>query len=199
MAPGWDFVDNDSAPQDENGHGTHVAGTIGARGNNGIGVAGVNWNVTMIPVRVMGGDGFGTTADITSGMRYAVQRGARIVNLSLGGPGDSQAMADVIASAPNVLFVAAAGNGDPDHLGDNNDVAPQYPCNYPAPNVICVAATDQNDRLTGFSNYGLSSVDLAAPGHNVVSSAPASVTAFHNGFDEDVVPWSTGGDRPLGV
>lgn len=193
MIPGWDFVENDATPQDHDGHGTHVAGTIGARGNDSYGVAGLNWRVSIIPIRVFGGDEFGTLGRIVNGMQYAVNQGADIVNLSLGGPGYSQSMADVISGAPDVLFVAAAGNGDPDHVGDNNDVGPIYPCSYSFANVICVAASDSADRLTGFSNYGPTSVDLAAPGQNILSAAPASATAFSTGFEEDAVPFSTGG------
>lgn len=193
MTPGWDFVDGDANPQDENGHGTHVAGTIGARGNDSSGVAGVNWDVSIIPVRVMGGDGFGTMADIVSGTQYAVNQGADVVNLSLGGPTYSQTWANVFQAAPDVLFVVAAGNGGADRVGDNNDSIRDYPCSYPFANIVCVAASDSADRLTGFSNYGSISVDLAAPGQDILSAAPASATAFSSGFEEDAVPFSTGG------
>lgn len=198
MTSGWDFIQNDAVAQDEHGHGTHVAGTIGARGNDGVGVAGINWDVTLIPVRVFGAKAQTSNDIIVSGMQYAVDQGADVVNLSLGGPGRSQAMANVISNAPNVLFVAAAGNGDPDRIGDNNDAAPQYPCNFSSANVICVAASDSADRLTGFSNYGSTSVDLAAPGEDILSAAPAAATAFFTGFEEDVVPFSTGGTSPWG-
>ena len=197
VTSGWDFVENDSVPQDEVGHGTHVAGTIGARGGDSFGVAGVSWDVTIIPVRVLGGDGFGTLADIIDGIDYAVAQGADVVNLSLGGPSRSDAYEDVIASAPGVLFVIAAGNGGEDGVGDNNATLPTYPCDFPSANILCVAATDSRDQLATFSNYG-SSVDIAAPGVSTFSATPASATAFASDFEEDVVPFYTGGTTSWG-
>lgn len=196
VTSGWDFIENDAVPQDENGHGTHVAGTIGASGNDGFGVTGVNWDVTIIPVRVFGKGRLTDTATIVSGMQYAVQQRADIVNLSLGGPSNSQAMRDVIAGAPEVLFVAAAGNGGEDRIGDNVDVHADYPCAYTSANLICVANTDQRDVLAGSSNFGTTSVDLAAPGSNILSNAPATATAFSDGFEGSPVPWSSGGTQP---
>ena len=169
---------------DYNGHGTHVAGTIGARGNNGIGVAGVNWNVHLMPLRVLNGGGSGTNADIAAAFASTcTTHPAQIVNASLGGTGYSTSMRDAIASCPNVLFVVAAGND-----GTNNDSTPHYPCNYGAApdnlaNVICVAATDQNDDLASFSNYG-ASVDLAAPGVGTTSTWPAYDTLYTQGFED---------------
>jgi thermitase len=180
---GWDFVDNDNAPIDENGHGTHVAGTIGARGNNGIGVAGVNWNVSVMPVRA--GDAWGrlTDADVADAFAYACRNGARVVNGSFGATETSQLMYSAIVApeCANTLFVFAAGND-----GANNDAVPRYPCNYRAPNVLCVAATDRNDQLTGFSNYGASSVHLAAPGVDILSTVPGqqAITPVE-GFETD--------------
>lgn len=178
LLPGYDFVDRDNQPFDLVDHGTHVAGTIGARGNDGYGVTGVNWNVSIIPVRVMGGDGLGTNATIAEGMRYAVEQGADIVNLSLGGPGFSRALYDVIAKAPQTLFVAAAGND-----GDNNDSVGSFPCNYELKNIICVGATDSSDVLASFSNFGSKSVDLAAPGVDILSSIPPSSIALEEHFE----------------
>lgn len=175
---GWDFVDDDAEPFDLNSHGTHVAGTIGARGNDGRGVAGVNWDVSIIPVRVMGGDGMGTSADIAAGMRYAVAQGAKVVNMSLGGSQFSRPMYDAIASSPKALFVVAAGNE-----GANNDATGSFPCNYELANVICVAATDARDALAGFSNYGAKKVDVAAPGVDVLSSVPPSSVVFAERFE----------------
>ena len=179
---------------DYNGHGTHVAGTIGARGNNGIGVAGVNWNVHLMPLRVLNGGGSGTNADIANAFASTCStHPAQIVNASLGGTGYSTTMRDAIANCPGVLFVVAAGND-----GTNNDSTPHYPCNYGAapdnlPNVICVAATDQNDNLASFSNYG-ASVDLAAPGVGTTSTWPAYDTLYTPGLRGPVhAGWSRGG------
>jgi subtilisin family serine protease len=178
---------------DYNGHGTHVAGTIGARGNNGIGVAGVNWNVHLMPLRVLNGGGSGTNADIAAAFASTcTSHPAQIVNASLGGTGYSMTMRDAIASCPGVLFVVAAGND-----GTNNDSFPHYPCNYGAApdnlaNVICVAATDQNDVLANFSNYG-AGVDLAAPGVGTTSTWPAYDTLYSQGFEDPFTPWSVTG------
>jgi thermitase len=190
VVAGYDFVQGDADPHDFNGHGTHVAGTIGARGNNRFGVSGVNWEVSLMPVRVLDGSGGGSNATVTAGLTYACSHGANIVNASLGGTGHSTAMRDAIAGCPNTLFVVAAGND-----GVSNDMMPHYPCNYgSAPdnlqNVICVAATDQNDTLASFSNYG-ASVDLAAPGVGVTSTWPAYATFGEDGFEGSVLGWAT--------
>jgi subtilisin family serine protease len=182
MVPGYDFASSDMEPRDENGHGTHVAGTIGARGNNAIGVTGVNWNVALLPVRVLNAAGSGTNADVTDGLVYAAANGAKVVNVSLGCSGCfSQEMKDAIDGAPNTLFVVAAGN-----QGDNNDFVPHYPCNYSSVNLICVAATDEADTLADFSNYGANAVDLAAPGTNIVSTWPAFSNVFTEDFETDL-------------
>jgi len=162
---GWDFVDRDNDPSDANGHGTHVAGTIGARGNDGRGVSGVSWRVSLLPVRVLRPDGSGSVSDAIAGYWYAVRAGARVINVSLGGSGLSRAEADAIAGARDTLFVVAAGND-----GTDNDAVPKYPCNHPAANIVCVAATGRDDALAGFSNFGAASVDLAAPGEDIVST-----------------------------
>ena len=195
VVPGYDFVQDDTDPRDFNGHGTHVAGTIGAKGNNGVGVAGVNWNVHLMPVRVLDGNGSGSSSDITSGFLYACTHGARIVNASLGGGGYYAPMKNAIASpeCANTLFVVAAGND-----GTSDDTMPHYPCNYGAapdklPNVICVAATDQNDALASFSSYGATSVDLAAPGVGVTSTWPAYDTLYTQGFEDPFSSWSLTG------
>ena len=166
---GWDFVDNDNTPVDENGHGTHVAGTIGAQGNNGIGTTGVNWDVSLMPVRAADAWARLTDARIADAFTYACRNGARVVNGSFGGSGSSQLMYDAIVqtACADTLFVFAAGND-----GQDNGLRPQYPCNYGAANVVCVAATDRNDQLAAFSNYGSSTVHLAAPGVEILSTVP---------------------------
>jgi len=189
VVPGHDFVDGDNDPRDFNGHGTHVAGTIGARGGNGRGAVGVDWQVGLMPVRVLDGSGSGSNANVTAGLAYACTHGASIVNASLGGTAYSAAMRDAIAACPNTLFVVAAGNN-----GGSNDATPHFPCNYGAPpdnlaNVICVAATDTGDALAGFSNYGRS-VDLAAPGVGIPSTWPAYDTLASDGF-ESLAGWTS--------
>ena len=189
MVPGHDFFANDTDPRDEEGHGTHVAGTIGARGNNGIGVAGVNWAVSLMPVRVLGPTG-GTNASVTNGFAYAAANGAKVVNASLGGGGYSQLMKDAIdAAAGTTLFVVAAGND-----GEDNDDLPTYPCNYTSVNLICVAATSENDALADFSNFGAESVDLAAPGTDILSVWPAYTALATETFETDLAGrWVAGG------
>jgi len=164
---GWDWVDSDSDPNDVNGHGTHVAGTVAARGNDGTGVTGVSWRAGLMALRVLDAEGRGTVADAIDGYAYAGAAGARVLNASFGGPSFSRSERDAIGSIPGVLFVAAAGND-----GADNDVVPEYPCNYELPNVVCVAATGQRDVLAGFSNYGARNVDLAAPGTTILSTWP---------------------------
>lgn len=186
---GWDWVDDDPVARDENGHGTHVAGTIGAQGNDGFGVAGVAWDVGLMPLRVLDAGGSGSNADIADAFAYAGAKGAHVVNASLGGPGFSQLMKDAIDRAPNTLFVVAAGNG-----GANNDATPQYPCNYTSPNLVCVAATDNADALAPFSNRGAVSVDLAAPGVDVLSTQPKMTVLALDGIeDPNTLDWATGG------
>src|SRR5262245_19739740 len=161
---GHDFIDGDADATDEHGHGTHVAEIIGAVGNDGRGVTGVNWNVGLLPVRVLDASGRGTTAGISDGFRYAASR-ARIVNASLGGAPNDPALERAIADFPETLFVVAAGNS-----ALNNDTLPTYPCSYPEGNVICVAASDATDALAYFSNVGATTVDLAAPGVSILST-----------------------------
>lgn len=166
---GYDFVDDDDDPMDLVGHGTHVAGIIGAEGNNAKGTSGVCWKAGIMAVRVMDSTGLGTTADIIQGVNFAVANGAKVMNMSLGGPAFDNAFSDAITDARtnDVVVVVAAGND-----GSNNDggTTPFYPCDFPQPNLLCVAALDQNYQLAGFSNYGSASVDVGAPGANILSA-----------------------------
>jgi subtilisin family serine protease len=166
---GWDFANDDNDPLDDAGHGTHVAGTIGAVGDNGIGVTGVNWEVTLVPLKFLSFDGVGLTSDAIAAIDYATLIGVDIMNNSWGGAQFSQALLDAIqaAAAADILFVAAAGNSASD-----NDTFPHYPSSYDAPNIVAVAATTDEDALWGFSNFGATSVDLGAPGSAILSTLP---------------------------
>ena len=166
---GWDFVNDDNDPKDDHFHGTHCAGTIGAVGNDGQGVVGVNWQVTLLPIKFLSAGGSGTTADAVESIEYAVAMGADITSNSWGGGDFSRALLEAIlaASARDVLFVAAAGNE-----GSDTDLGPHYPSGFDSPNIIAVAATDRNDELAYFSNYGATSVDLGAPGVTIKSTVP---------------------------
>jgi subtilisin family serine protease len=156
-------------PMDGDGHGTHVAGTIGALGNNGVGVAGVNWRVRLMALKFLDDNGSGWTADAIAAIEYAIEKGAHLSNNSWGGGGYSQALKDAIdaAGAAGQLFVAAAGNGNRD-----NDATPTYPASYDSPNIIAVAASDRNDNKASFSSYGRAAVDIAAPGVATLSTTP---------------------------
>jgi subtilisin family serine protease len=173
---GWDWVGGDANPSDANGHGTHVAGTIGARGNDGLGVAGVSWSTGLMPLRVLDSSGNGSLANVISAYGYAAAHGARVVNASFGGAGFSHAEYDAIHAAAGTLFVAAAGND-----AANNDAGGDYPCSYDLPNLVCVAATDQQDALASFSNYGAATVDLGAPGTRIASDQPGNSFAYMSG------------------
>jgi thermitase len=197
---GIDTADGDSDPRDFGGHGTHVAGTIAAAGDNGIGIAGVSWEAQVMAVRALGPDG-GTDASVAEAFDYAGDMGARVVNASLGGTGESQTLQQPITDHPNTLFVVAAGNGGDDGVGDDNDgEAPEYPCAYDDANLICVAATDESDGLADFSNFGATTVDLGAPGTNVLSAAPdRGKVVFGETFESDLADrWSPFTD-PVGA
>ncbi len=198
---GWDFANNDNSTYDGAGddHGTHVSGTIGAIGGNGKGVVGVNWNVKMITVKFLGSNG-GTTANAVKSVDYITDLKTRhglnipATNNSWGGGGFSQALKDAIerANAANILFVAAAGND-----GANNDATIRYPSGYPNANIIAVASITSSGALSGFSNYGSTTVDLGAPGSGIWSTVPnrsgkSSAYASYNGTSM-ATPHVTGG------
>ncbi len=169
---GYDFVHDDGLPYDDQGHGTHTAGTIGAVGENGIGVSGVSQRVSVMAVKFLDSNGGGTTSDGIRSIDYAVTHGAKIINASWGGQADNDnnALKEAIARAEShdVLFVAAAGND----TADNDGSEASYPAAFDSPNLIAVAATDSRDKMASFSNYGKKTVHVAAPGVQILSTEP---------------------------
>lgn len=168
---GWDFIGGDNDPLDGNGHGTHVSGTIGAVGNNEVGVVGVSWEVSLVGLKIFSDEGSTTTESIVEAIEYSTTLGVDVTNNSWGGGPRSETMLAAIeeANRKEILFIAAAGNS---FAGQNNDNIDFYPANYEVPNVIAVAAVDHNDNLASFSHYGLKTVDIAAPGVDVLSTLP---------------------------
>ena len=180
---GWDFVNNDNDPYDDNGHGTHVSGTIGAMGSNGIGVAGVNWSIQIVPLKFLSSSGSGTLSNAIRAVDYFTNLAAHAsagenyvaTNNSWGGGGYVQQLSDAIvrAARQDVLFIAAAGNS-----ASNNDTTASYPANYSTTaavgyeSVISVASLTSSGGLSSFSNYGQTTVDLAAPGSSIYSTMP---------------------------
>jgi subtilisin family serine protease len=189
---GWDFVDDDNDPIDSDDHGTHVAGTIAAVGNNGTGITGVSWSAQIMPLRFLDAFGSGSVADAIEAIEYAIDKGVKIINASYGSYTFSTAERDAIARARNadILFVAAAGNDN----WNNDSATKHYPSSYDLTNIIAVAATDQSDSRASFSNYGATSVDVAAPGTSIFSTRPDRQTVWNDDFDDgDISNWSTGG------
>ena len=174
---GYDFVNDDGDPMDDHYHGTHVSGTIGGVGNNGTGVAGVNWNVSLMGLKFLDASGSGYLSDAIRAVNYATMMrttygvNVRVTSNSWGGGGYEAGLLDAInaGGAAGIMFVAAAGND-----GTNSDESPSYPAAYDSPAIVSVAATDNRDALASFSNYGATSVDLAAPGVNVYSTMPGN-------------------------
>ena len=175
---GWDFAGNDNDPMDDNGHGSHVSGTIAAAGNNGVGVTGVNWRASIMALKFLAANGSGNAADAIECIQYAAQNGARVLNNSWGGGGFSQALRDAIefSRAQNAVFVAAAGNE-----GRDNDASPSYPASYDVANVLSIAACDRQGQLASFSNFGRTSVDFAAPGVDILSTTPGNTYQSFSG------------------
>src|SRR5215207_8190783 len=169
---GFSAVESERDPMDENGHGTHCSGIVGAEGDNNLGIAGVNWQVEIMPLKFMGRGGFGSTKDAIEAINYVIARkqdgvNVRVISASWGSQSRSKALEDVIRKAgeADILFVAAAGND-----GADADKRPHYPSGYKLPNVLSVAALDRRDELTSFSNYGAKGVHVAAPGKEILST-----------------------------
>jgi subtilisin family serine protease len=178
-----DFTfDND--PTDGVSHGTHCAGTIAGHGNNTLGVAGVMWRARIFAVKIFSKQGiFAGDVQVIKGIDYALLNGAKVLSNSWGGGGASPALQAAIdrADRKGVLFIAAAGNGGADGVGDDNDAWPTYPACYGNRNIIAVMAIDESDQRPNFSNYGKSTVHLGAPGVGVISTVPKSQYANKSG------------------
>jgi subtilisin family serine protease len=169
---GFNATDRWDDPMDDNGHGTHCAGIIGAEGDNNLGIAGINWHVQIMPLKFLASNGSGSTKDAIEAINYVIDRkhkgvNVRVISASWGSTQNSRALRDAIKKAGDegILFIAAAGNSS-----DDSDKRPHYPAGYKLPNVISVAALDRNDKLAGFSNYGAKSVHIAAPGSEILST-----------------------------
>ncbi len=181
---GWDFYNRDNDPTDDNGHGTHVSGIIGAMGNNGTGVAGVGWNIRIMPIKIFNASGtLGYMSDVIDGVYYVITqrtRGVpvRVTNHSWGGGGFSSNLeiALRVAGGQGILHVAAAGNE-----GLDNDIFPHYPSGFSMSNMLAVANTTSADGLSSLSNYGVTSVDLGAPGSSIFSSIPSGNYGYKSG------------------
>lgn len=182
-AHGFNAADDNGDPMDQNGHGTHCAGIVGAEGGNDIGIAGVNWQVEIMPLKFMSAGGFGTTKDAIQAINYVIDRkragvNVRVISASWGSRMKSKALEDVIRKAGDegILFVAASGNASADA-----DRAPHYPSGYNLPNVVSVAALNRRDELASFSNYGAKSVHVAAPGAEILSTWLGGEYEEHSG------------------
>jgi serine protease len=180
---GINAITGSGNPMDDHDHGTHCSGTIGAAGNDGVGVAGVNWNVSIMGLKFLSAAGSGTTDDAVEAINYAVAMknagvNIRVLSNSWGGGPFSQALEDAISAAndADILFVAAAGNSN-----TNNDASPHFPSSYDVPNVLAVAATTRTDAKSSFSSFGLTSVDLGAPGTDILSTVAGGGHAIFSG------------------
>lgn len=185
---GWDAAKNSSNPTDELEHGSHVAGVIGATSNNDLGITGINWNVSIIPIKFIDEQGGGRTEAAIRAIDYAVVRGAQIINMSWGGTSRSPLLEEVMerCRAKGILFIAAAGNESRD-----NDLTPTYPASYPLDNVVSVAAINLHRELSWFSNWGQKSVHVAAPGESILSTTGGNRYGYKDGTSM-AVPHITG-------
>jgi len=172
---GFNAITGSGDPKDDQGHGSHCAGTIGAKGDDGKGIVGVNWNTRIMAVKFLDKDGSGTLEGAIKGIDYATKMGAVIMSNSWGGGGISQTLKEAIerSNTAGALFIAAAGNES-----NNNDSNPSYPASYQVPNVISVAAVDNKGQIASFSNYGKTSVHVAAPGVNILSTTTAGYQSW---------------------
>jgi thermitase len=190
---GTDSVSNDNDPMDLHGHGTHIAGIIGAAGNNAKGVTGICWRASIMAVRVLDAGGRGTTAGVIQGISFAVSHGAKLINISFSGDAFDQAFSNAItnAQANDVVVIVAAGN----EANNNDGGSARYPCNFIQPNLVCVAALDQNYALANFSNWGATSVDVGAPGTNILSAWAGAQATISDDFKGTggVLDWTTSG------
>jgi thermitase len=176
LEDGYNAIKPGDSPQDTHGHGTHVAGTVGACTNNGIGVAGVA-QVSIVPIKASANGSF-LNSDIIRGINWAVQEGVDVINMSFGGPGNSTFLRDALKAASDrgILLVAAAGNENA-----NNDTVSSYPANYALATMISVASSDSNDGISSFSNFGRNSVHIAAPGSNIISTTVGGGYGYKSG------------------
>ncbi|MBJ7355288.1 MAG: S8 family serine peptidase [Thermoleophilaceae bacterium] len=181
MVPGKDFYDADDDPRDINGHGTHVASVVAGVQNNAIGTVGVDPWAKVMPLRAADEYGSFSWAAIEQAVAHGLANGVRVFNGSFSGPDNDPAFELLIAENPQALFVFSSGNGGGDQVGDNHDSASgldhRYPCDTNLPNVICVGSSNWNDALSGFSDYGVNSVDLLAPGSSIYAAKPCTVPA----------------------
>ena len=196
VAGGWNFIDNNNDIMDLNGHGTMVSSVISGVTNNNLGICGVAPNVKILPIKVFDEFGGGATDDnIILGIAYAVDMGAKIINLSLGMERPfSFPLQDALTTLENeydVLLICAAGNGSVDRIGDNIDQDKFYPASYSGNAIVSVAATDQENNLLRFSNYGVNNVDIAAPGSNIIAADVSRKNFIIQNFEGDITGWKT--------
>jgi subtilisin family serine protease len=193
---GRNVITNTYNSADDNGHGTHVAGTIGAVGNNGAGTTGVCWGVKLMAIKALGADGSGTSANVAAGVDWAVANGAKVINMSLGsGASDATLEASLEAArVAGVVVITAAGND-----GSSNNTTPVYPCNYKKANMVCVAALTQTYALASFSNFGSNYVDVGAPGVNIVSPWPYTFAKTTDDFTTGWTITGSGGTTGFGA
>jgi len=175
---GINAIEETGDPLDDQGHGTHVSGTIAAVGNNGIGIVGVCWQAKIMALKFLDDEGIGYISNSILCIEYALAKGVKILNNSWGGDGYSDSLKDAIKACEDadVLFLAAAGND-----GRNTDITPHFPSAFENPNILSVAAANNNDDLASFSNFGKTSVDVAAPGTSIQSTTPNNNYGYMNG------------------